>query len=250
MVENAPRIVRVGHTPGDRPGADSEARVGPDHDHGRIPELPGEPSHRLVLVRGVVTELEHLAEHRDVAAWHRRNGAQGRRRRIGVGVVGIVHDRDASLMDLHPPRRSGGARHRLGGLPEVAAHGDRCGDRGCCVPCLVGSGHRKVHIDGLSAVDESEPSPAFVVDLHVERGDVGVVALPEGDGRPIVAKAVVFDRQDGDPTLGERLDELPLRSEHPVHITERLEMGAPDDRDHCDVGSHGRRERPDVTEVA
>jgi hypothetical protein len=73
-------------------------------------------------------ELGHVPEHRDgpagLAAAHDREGLERRPHRLGVGVVGVVDDRDAvrPLDDLHaPPRLRGGGAEQRGDACDVGA---------------------------------------------------------------------------------------------------------------------------------
>ena len=57
-------------------------------------------------------------------------------------------------------------------------------------------------------------------------------------------------RHDGDPTLGERGDELRLRASDAVHRADELEVHGPDGCDHADVRPRDRAELGDLAEAA
>ena len=81
--------------------------------------------------RLVFISLLNAAQHRDVPAGQSGHRAQGGADRIGVGVVRIIDDGEATAVDFHAPRRSRGALEPFGEPAERDAkrqpRGGRCG---------------------------------------------------------------------------------------------------------------------------
>ncbi len=216
--------------------------------------------HLGVLLGRGVTELEHLAEHRDRAApaalADRRQGVESRLHRGGVGVVAVVHHDQpvGPLVQRHPPRRQGPGGPE-GGHDVAPGNADRERHRGRrgCVGCLVRAGLEQSQLRPGAVVPQLEGRPSELVELEPAPRHVAGDAEGQHPGRRTachVGDQRVVGVQHGGAARCEGLDDLALRLGDRLPRAELTEVGGADVEDGRHIGGRDRTEVRDVADPA
>ena len=151
-----------------------------------IPSSSGQRPDRAVLLLRASAELEHRAQHRDRAPTralaHPGERLQGSPHRVGVGVVGVVHDDEpvGPLVQLHPPlRQVVDPAQALGDLGESQPRRECGGGGGRGVGGLVLAQQLQGDLLGVAAGGQVEGRAPQVVERHVAETYVGRRRAPE-----------------------------------------------------------------------
>lgn len=222
-------------------------RLRADHDELGDVEPHDEPADLVVRGDRVRAELAHHAEHGPgpaaALARHRRQGLQAGPHRLGVGVEGVVEDRDAvgAGDDLHAPRGPPFERRQPRGdrrRGRAQFEGDRRGGQRVADVVLAVQRERDVGVTGRG--DQPEGSAGLVVEGDALRADVGGRGLadehhaglrPARHGRD----QRVVQVEDRDAVFGQRLDQLALGLRDAFAGAELADVRGADVEHHADL---------------
>ena len=202
------------------------------------------------------TEFRHVSEHSDQAGLPSdpSRGLEPRGHRLGVRVVGVVHDHHpgGGLEGLHPPCRDLGppaasAASTSGTSSAVpAARGERVLDH-------VLSGHRHGHRASFPlacTVNEARPNRSSATrSARTSACPRGRRSEPGPGARGVPANDPVVGGQDRDVTGAQLLDGLRRRSHDGFPRAEDLHVGDPHVRDDRHVRSGDAAQQANVAHV-